>query len=245
MSNFKKTLKKLVAITAVIATMYSPVIAQTTKTDSTQTSKPQIEMTLNAKTDVALTSDLIGALGSKTDVASTNNLEGKLGSRTEAWINGGIDVGGTKFAYDGVHMINGFQLETYFGNSTISITEKDAEVGFCTSITTTKEGVIDAQYGLINKTYPKKLGADFGSIRMTANKDKANLTFLVGKNFGKGYSGFVWCNTTKPYQGQIKNITWVEFDKKLTSHISGYVRGEVTDAKLANTMVLLGIYLNK
>lgn len=229
MSNFKKTLKKLLATTAFIATMYSPVIAQTSKTDSTQTSKPQIEMTLNAKTDVALTS----------------NLEGKLGSKNEAWINGGINVGGTKLAYDGVHMVNNFQLETYFGNSTISITEKDAELGFCTSITTTKEGIIDVQYGLINKTYHQKLGADFGSIRLTANKDKANLTFLVGKNFGKGYSGFVWCNTTKPYQGQIKNITWVEVDKKLTNHISGYVRGEVTDAKLGDAVILLGIYLSK
>jgi hypothetical protein len=98
---------------------------------------------------------------------------------------------------------------------------------------------------VLNKTVLQKLGTDFGYVRFTLNQKKANVTFLAGKDLGKGFSGYVWSTTTLPYEGKLKNLTWVELDKKLGSHVSAYVRGEVTDAKIGQGVMLFGLYVNK
>jgi len=229
MKSFKKALGKIATTAVFIAAMHgTPTMAQSTKVDSAEMSKPSIEMTLDAKADMAL---------------KTNGYD--LGSRTEAYIGAGLTLGKTKIKYDGLHMIDDLDYSTYFGSNVISVTEKGAGTEICSVLTTTKAGIVDVQYGVLNKTILQKLGTDFGFVRFTLNQKKANVTFLAGKDLGKGFSGYVWSTTTLPYEGKLKNLTWVELGKKLGGHVSGYIRGEVTDAKLGQGVMLLGLYLNK
>ncbi len=229
MNNFKNNFRKIITATALMTTMYcSPLTAQIIKSDSIESNRSKIELKLDAKVDAAL--------------KSTNQ---SLDSRTEVYVSSSAKIDELTFKYDGLHLMENFNSQTYFGSNTLTMTKNGAGTGICSVITTTKKGIVDVQYGLLNKTISKKVGADFGYVRMTANKDKANVTFLIGKNLGHGYSGYAWCNTTKPYDAKIKNITWLELNKKFTDHVSSYVRAEVTNAKLGEGAILLGVYLKK
>jgi hypothetical protein len=119
MKSFKKAFGKVVSAMALVAALHgTPAMAQSAKVDSAELSKPSIELTLDAKADVAM---------------KINGSD--LGLRTETYIGAGLTLGKTKIKYDGLHMIDDIDYITYFGSNVISLTEKGKGTGICSVLT--------------------------------------------------------------------------------------------------------------
>lgn len=226
----KKALRKIITGAAIIASSYMSMkaIAQ----EKIENNQESLETTLE-KNDIEF-----GLLNFNLQAGVNNELDSKL--RTIVGVKGNYND--LEIVYSGLHDLKG--MDNYFSRNVISVGKSTSSTKPCIIIKATDKGIFETQYGLRNTSIHEKIGADYGWITLSGNKDVKELAFLLGKDLGRGITAEMM--NSYHHKDNLNIYAEIQFDKKITKHISGFGRVELGISKKdPQTVYVIGLKLNK
>lgn len=174
-----------------------------------------------------------------------NAIETAVTDKWNARIRSYADIGlSYKTLELGYSTMNEFteNLQNYFGRHAAVVWLKDKKLKLIGVIKTTPKGIIDNTYGL-RYIISDKLGADYGRVDITANKNWWDATFFLGKSLGKKKKGSVelFESAGIDFKGKISPYTELQLNQEVLGWLNVFVRWEMAGISYKNNTYLLGI----
>ena len=214
----KNSIKKIIVGAALFASLYSPTFAQS--------NKPTVNLGYNA-----------------IENALTYNRAVEPTLRTRALLGADVSLNPVKIGYSGLHEINSFDLDTYYSRNNFNLGKTSSKNSLCAVVKIAGSEIADVKYGFRNTDLLNSLGADYGWIDATIDKEAGNITFFAGKTINEKSSIELYNSLEMEFKGKFSNYSELQFNHELSKNISTFLRAEFSNGNLKEGTYLVGLTL--
>ena len=162
--------------------------------------------------------------------------------RNRLYAEAGLKIWNLDLSYSSTQDLDNLDHERYFGRHVPGVCLREWNQKFVGVIKTTDREALDAKVGIRDLWIPGKIG--YGYLDVSFDEEAGNITFLLGRNFGKKFFLEVYNDSECSFDGDIIQYNEIQPGYRISDKIDLTARVEIPDFCLGEAIYMMGARIN-